>query len=97
MPIRITKYQDGKPHEEVARLCDGDWHLPMQIYVLEEWLKENHQKLNNGPYVTDIGFGISPNAAGGGGALTVDAMEMLVSLDMEIWLSEYPVSDEDEV
>jgi hypothetical protein len=95
MPINIFEYSNGKPGDKVAWLCEDDWELPPQIDYLEKWLKENHIKLDKGPYVADIGFSRRPDAAGGGGVLTIETMKIMVSIGMELFLSEYPEFEED--
>lgn len=86
MPINIYEPEGN----EVAWLSDDDWGLASQVYELEEWLRQNVDKLPKKKYVADIGYVGHKAAGGGGGVLTVNCMEMLTSIGMEVWLSEYP-------
>ena len=93
MPINIIDYSDVKEGEKgksLPGLCDGEWEMPAQIEALEKWLIENQSKLTKGSYVADIGFSPRPGAAGGGAVLTTQAMEIMTSIGMDLYLSEYP-------
>ena len=85
MPISIFESKG----EKVAWLCENDWELASQVDELEEWLKQNVEKLPKSQYVADIGYVSRKEASGGGGILTVRCMEMLISIEMEVWFSEY--------
>ncbi len=89
MPIRIDK-KGKRKHEKVAWLCDDEWELPTQIEALERWLIENGEIIEKGTYVADIGYSPRPGACGGGGVISIPAMQMMVSIGMELFLSEYP-------
>ncbi len=89
MPIRIDRITESK-NEEVAWLCNDEWELPNQIEALEKWLHEEGRKLINGAYVADVGYSPRPNACGGGAAISTEAMKIMVSIGMELFLSEYP-------
>jgi hypothetical protein len=89
MPIKIKK--DGN---EIAWLCDEDWELPAQIDALQKWLKRNEAILKKGMYTADLGFSPREGAAGGGCLISIDAMRIMVSIGMELWLSEYPPFEE---
>lgn len=87
MPINIyPQEQEGN----IAWLCDDEWGLASQVYKLEEWLNKNIDKLPKAEYIADIGFRGNKDAGGGGGVITLKLMEMLISIGMEVWLSEYP-------
>jgi hypothetical protein len=93
MPINIIDYtnaKDGEKGQALESLCDGEWEMPTQIEALEKWLIENKDKLSKGSYVADIGFRPRPGAAGGGAVVTTQTMEIMVSIGMELYLSEYP-------
>ena len=93
MPVNIIDYSGAKEGEKgkpLEGLCDGEWEMPAQIESLEKWLIENQNKLPKGSYVADIGFSPKPSAAGGGTVLTTQAMSIMVSIGMELYLSEYP-------
>lgn len=93
MPINIIDYSNAKEGDKdhaLEWLCDGEWEMPTQIEALENWLIENQDKLSKGSYVADIGFSPRPGAAGGGAVLTKQTMEIMVSIGMELCLSEYP-------
>ena len=94
MPINIYK-QDAVNDEKIAWLCDSEWELPRQIYELEKWLSENRGKFTKGSYIADVGYTQRKGAFGGGAVITLAAMEMMLSLGMEIYLSEYPESESD--
>jgi hypothetical protein len=85
MAINIYEIEGG----EVAWLCENDWDLASQVDALEKWLRLNIQKLPKLKYVADIGFSVRKQASGGGGVLTVECMEMLISIGIEVWFSEY--------
>jgi len=42
-----------------------------------------------------IGFSPRPGACGGGGVVSLDAMKIMLSVGMELFLSEYPEFDGD--
>jgi hypothetical protein len=95
MPINIMRQDDDadsiwEGNEGVALLCDCDWGLPEQIDALEKWLLSDGKRLPKGKYVADIGFGQRPDAGGGGGVISLSAMQIMVSIGMEVFLSEYP-------
>ncbi len=98
MPINLINYTDAKDGEKgvvMDHLCDGAWEMPEQIATLEAWLKQHREKVPKGNYVADIGFSPRVDAAGGGAVLTSEAMEIMVALGMELFLSEYPQCEED--
>lgn len=92
MPINIYNSDNA---EEVAWLSDDCWELPIQVDDLETWLKQNEHKIPAGNYVADIGFDIRKDACGGGAVLTTQSMAIMVKLGIELYLSEYPDSDEE--
>jgi hypothetical protein len=94
MPINIYSH-GAADNRKVAWLCDDVWELPVQINVLEKWLLENKGVLPKGSYVADIGYSPRPGASGGGGAVTLAAMEAMLALGMELYLSEYPEFEEE--
>jgi hypothetical protein len=91
MPISITRIINGSV-EKIAWLCDGEWELPRQIDELKKWLLENRTKLNKGNYVADVGYSPREDACGGGAVLSIQAMRIMVAVDMELYLSEYSSS-----
>ena len=98
MPINIIDFTNSKIGEKgtpLEVLCDGEWELPAQVSALEEWLLKNKDKIPKGTYVADIGFSPRKNALGGGPIITTKAMECMLHIGMELYLSEYP-STEDE-
>ncbi|MEK7949942.1 hypothetical protein WKV53_05530 [Luteolibacter sp. Y139] len=90
MPIRIDK--DDGSFEGIALLCDGDWELPSQLYALESWLTDNAASLPDCGAIADIGFSMRPDASGGGGVLSAEAMRRFADAGVSIWFSEYPPS-----
>lgn len=98
MSINIIDYSmaaEGEKGESLVRLCDDEWEMPAQVEALEKWLIENQSKLSKGYYVADIGFSPRLEALGGGAVLTTQAMKIMVSIGMELYLSEYPTLDDD--
>jgi hypothetical protein len=91
MPINIIRTTSASS-EKIACLCDEEWELPAQIDELEKWLHENQTKLNQGNYIADVGYSLRPEAFGGGAVLSIQAMRIMVTIDMELHLSEYPNS-----
>jgi len=92
MPIRITVCNSSENCDrgrELAWLCDKIWYLPEQLAEFEKWLQSN-QCLPKGIYSADIGFAPRPDAMGGGGGLSLVSIEILCSMGMEVWFSEYP-------
>ena len=51
---------------------------------------KNSKKLPKGSYVTDAAFSPRQGAAGGGWLLTKGAMEAMLEIGLELYLSEYP-------
>ncbi len=97
MPINLIDYTDAKEGEKgiaMGHLCDDTWEMPEQITVLEKWLKQNKKIIKKGNYVADIGFSPRDGAAGGGVAISTEAMEIMVAIGMELYLSEYPAFEE---
>ena len=93
MPINILNYTDkveGEKPERLEWLCDGEWELPAQIEYLEKWLESTGKNLPSGDYVADVGFCPREGACGGGSVLTPASMAIMVSLGMNLFLSEYP-------
>ena len=91
MPINIYNYESS---ESIDYLCEGEWYLPMQIPVLEKWLKTKGVLLPKSSYVADIGFDICKDACGGGAVLSAVSMKIMGDIGMDIFLSEYPESEE---
>ena len=90
MPITVRNYQDNSDGDEIAFLCEEEWHLREQLIELETWLKNRATGLTAGKYVADVGFSPRDGAAGGGTILSTDALEILAAKGMSLELSEYP-------
>lgn len=86
LPIVIRSRESS---EVITSICDEMWELPGQIEELEAWLVENEGKLNHGKWLADLGFHGRKGATGGGPVLTTQAMRIMISMDMELWFSEY--------
>lgn len=97
MPINVlANFEGAAPSQEkpksVAWLCDDDWELPAQLFEFERWLEKDGKNLPKGSYIADIGFSLRADASGGGGTLSVSAMQTLVMVGMEVWFPEYQSS-----
>jgi len=89
MPVVIRCVVDDrfKNHTEVAA---DSWDLRTQIEALEEWLSANSNELDpSNQWVADVGFTVRSDATGGGPPISRKLMEMCVSSNLEIYLSEY--------
>ena len=97
MPINLIDYtntEEGQKGKSLGDICKGEWEISMQIEALEVWLRENSSKLPKGNYVADIGFSPREGALGGGAILSTESMGLMVSIGMNLYLSEYPSDDE---
>ena len=95
MPISVYEDPMSSPALEeetksVALLCGESWDLPSQLFEFERWLETDGESLPRSHYVADIGFSPRQSACGGGGTLSVAAMQIRVMVGMEVWFSEYP-------
>lgn len=91
MPIKITKYssQEDKKGQELDWLCDESFRLPDQLLELEKWLLKN-KSLPKDIYAADIAFAPRDDAFGGGGKVSLESMEIMLSIGMTLYFSEYP-------
>jgi len=91
MPIKITEYAsaEDKKGKELDWLCDESWRLPDQLEAFEKWLHKN-ATLPKGLYAADIAFSPRDDAFGGGGVVSLSSMSIMLSIGMELYLSEYP-------
>ena len=92
MPIKISDHlnkDDNGKSTHIAWLLPDNWRLPDQMKALESWLREN-QNLSPGEYSADIGFSPREDALGGGGKVSIESMEIMLRLGLELYLSEYP-------
>ncbi|WP_409525167.1 hypothetical protein [Nitrincola sp. MINF-07-Sa-05] len=91
MPIKITEYAsaEDKKGKALDWLCDASWRLPDQLEAFEKWLNEN-STLPKGFYAADIAFSPREDAFGGGGVVSLISMNIMLSIGMELYLSEYP-------
>ena len=93
MPINLIDYTGSKEGEKgvpIGHLCEDEWEMPKQIAALEDWLNQNKEIIQKGRYVADIGYRPREGASGGGVALSIETMETMVSIGIELFLSEYP-------
>lgn len=98
MPINLIDYtnsKEGEKGEVLTHLCKDKWEIPEQIEALEQWLKEQNGKIKAGNYIADIGYSPREGAAGGGAVLTTEAMEIMVNIGMDLYLSEYPAFEDE--
>jgi len=95
MPVNIYRFTpEGEKSERIAWLCNDNWRLPDQAQALEAWLADNVASLKPDDYVADIGFTPRKDALGGGAAISPQMMRMMADLGISLFLSEYPVDDE---
>ena len=98
MPINLidhTNSEEGDKGVDLGGLCEGKWEMPEQIEALEKWLKENKDKLKPGKYIADLGYSPREGALGGGTVLTTEAMQIMVNIGMDLYLSEYPAIEDE--
>lgn len=86
MPIYVRQ-ENSK--ETLVQLAKGQWDLPEQVKQLESWLFNNQHNLSQSDYIVNIGFSLRENALGGGAILSPEAMSIMGSLGMKLYLSEY--------
>ena len=89
MPVIIRQIVEDRfqNHSDIAA---RSWDLRTQIEALEEWLEANPEALDpSSRWVADVGFTVRLDATGGGPPITRKLMQMCVSSNLEIYLSEY--------
>ena len=92
MPIKISDHlnkDDNGKSTVIAWLLPDNWRLPDQMKAFESWLQEN-RSLAPSEYSADIGFSPREDALGGGGKVSIESMEIMLRLGLELYLSEYP-------
>lgn len=94
MPTVIYRHETPQ-NQRIAKLFPDTWELPKQLDDLEKWLLSEGVRLPKASYVADVGYAPRSGAFGGGGGLTLVAMEAMCSIGMELFLSEYPPDEED--
>lgn len=96
MPIKISEYAsaEDKKGKELDWLCGDSWRLPDQLKEFEKWLVKN-RSLPKGIYAADIAFSPREDAFGGGGVVSLESMNIMLSVGMELYLSEYPEGSDD--
>ena len=74
-----------------AQLSHGFYQTTgvFQMKAFESWLQEN-RSLAPSKYSADIGFSPREDALGGGGKVSIESMEIMLRLGLELYLSEYP-------
>jgi len=93
MPIRIINYinvKNGEYWEPIGYLCENDWEMSSQIEAFAKWLIQNRKILPKGYYAADLGFSSKKGALGGGCVITKEAMEAMLGIGLELYLTEYP-------
>lgn len=94
MPVQIYCSSDEEnPFDPVGSVAESDWDLPVQIDELEQWLSMHCKELTKGSYIADIGFTMREDACGGGAVMSKSLITMLHEIDMEVYFSEYGLSD----
>jgi len=53
--------------------------------ALENWLKQNKEKIQEGHYVADLGYSPRVGALGGGVVLSIETMEIMIAIGMELF------------
>lgn len=82
-------------HFENFETISVEWELRPQIEVLEAWLSEHANKLDaDHAWVADIGFNHRPRSFGGGPPISRRLMQMCIDANLEIYLSEYGLDEE---
>lgn len=97
MPINLidfTGIEEGQKGNPIGDLSKGEWEMPKQVEALEQWLNDSGKNLPKGSYIADIGFCPRPGALGGGAVLSPEAMGIMSSIGMSLYLSEYPSDEE---
>jgi hypothetical protein len=94
MPVNLIDCTDSK-EKDLGGLCEDKWEIPEQIEALEKWLKDNKDKIKPGKFIADIGYCPREGAFGGGAVLTTEAMQIMVKISMDLYLSEYPISEDE--
>ncbi len=78
----------------IKRWASQAQRQPKQVEVLKHWLNESGKYLTKGSYVADIGYCPRRGALGGGAVLSSEAMSIMSSIGMSLYLSEYPADEE---
>ncbi|MGY0310713.1 hypothetical protein ACV4QK_02320 [Alteromonas macleodii] len=92
MPIKISDHlnkDDNGKSTVIAWLLPDNGRLPDQMKAFESWLQEN-RSLAPSKYSADIDFSPREDALGGGGKVSIESMEIMLRLGLELYLSEYP-------
>ena len=98
MPVIIRNHSNVKENERgefIAELCGEHWEMPIQIDALEVWLLKEGHAYPKGIYTADLGYSPREGACGGGTVLKCKAMKIMVSIGMDLYLSEYPAHEEE--
>lgn len=83
-------------HFENHTTVSEAWTLREQVEALEQWLIDHRGELDpKNEWVADVGFNHRPGSLGGGPPLTRRLMEMCLSVNLEIYLSEYGRENDD--
>lgn len=85
MPISVIKTKkDGDFVHEVEDLCTGKWELPALVYVFTNWLRENKDQLNDGPYLASISFHPRPWDSGTAAIINPETMQTMASIQNDV-------------
>ncbi|WP_018969570.1 hypothetical protein [Rubritalea marina] len=92
MPINIYKTLSNDETEDIAWLCNDNWDLTEQMKSLELWLIESGTQLPVGDYIADVGISVreGSEAKGGGAAFPPEAMSVMATKGIYLFISEYP-------
>ena len=87
----------GDDRENFLLLGPEEWDLRAQVELLADWLRDNDGKLADADsWIADIGFNGRIDATGGGPIISTEIMELCLRNDVEIYISEYGLSDDSE-
>jgi hypothetical protein len=94
--MAVNIYEDNDEHTRIAWLSSESWDIADTLHLLEKWLKENKGKIKKGKYIADVAFSGRDDATGGGPVISVEMMQTMVDMGMELYLSEYTTVKESE-
>lgn len=89
MSISISKIENGE-RKGVFQLGKDCWSLPELFKLFENWLFSGEFDIDpKFEWIADIGFSPREGACGGGPIISKEVMEVCISNNISIYLSEY--------